>query len=291
MIGVRVHRPTVRGRLRIDRGLLVLIGLVVALASALLAAVWPLTVRTADEAMTESVRGAGAGASVVATLPPRTFRGERVRDADALERFALDVEFTRNELPEGLASVVHPSTASLVSESLSVTGPGPAQDLRLAYVEAPTEPPAVTWVAGGAPQSSAGPGEEDIVLSDKDPPWPVQVGLSERVAAALGLDPGARLVLEDQYGYDVVALVTGIYSPDDPQDPAWAVARGCSARRSAPSTRSSTPMRRRWSRRTRCPTCGWPSPPTSWPNASPSCPTRSESAGSRRRTCGATCST
>jgi putative ABC transport system permease protein len=59
---VRVHRPTVRGRLRADRGLLVLTGLVVALASALLAAVWPLTVRTADEAMAYSVREVGPGA-------------------------------------------------------------------------------------------------------------------------------------------------------------------------------------------------------------------------------------
>ena len=66
---VRMHRPTVRGRLRVDRGLLVLTGLIVALASALLAAVWPLTVRTADEAMAESVREAGPGAAVVATLP------------------------------------------------------------------------------------------------------------------------------------------------------------------------------------------------------------------------------
>ena len=70
---VRVHRPTVRGRLRADRGLLVLTGLVVALASALLAAVWPLTVRTADKAVAETVREAGPGASVVATLPQLPF--------------------------------------------------------------------------------------------------------------------------------------------------------------------------------------------------------------------------
>ena len=76
MMGVRVHRPTVRGRLRVDRGLLVLIGLVVALASALLAAVWPLTVRTADEAMAYSVRQAGPGASVVATVPQPPFDGD-----------------------------------------------------------------------------------------------------------------------------------------------------------------------------------------------------------------------
>lgn len=222
---VRVHGPTVRGRIRVDRGLLVLTGLVVALVAALVAAVWPLTVRTADEAVAESVRDAGPGASVVATLPQPLFRGDRRRDPGAVERFVLDAKFTRNEIPEGLASVVRPGVASLVSPSLTVTGPGPGRDLRLVYVTSPTEPPAVTWVAGGAPGSSAGPGEDGIVLSPEDPPWPVQVGLSERVAQALDLRPGARVAAQDQYGQAVDVLVSGIYSADDPDDPAWTVAR------------------------------------------------------------------
>ena len=88
MMGVRVHRPTVRGRLRVDRGLLVLTGLVVALASALLAAVWPLTVRTADEAMAESVREVGPGASVVATAAAAARRRHAPpRLPDAVARF------------------------------------------------------------------------------------------------------------------------------------------------------------------------------------------------------------
>ena len=85
---VRLHRPTVLGRLRADRGLLLLIGLVVALTTALLAAVSPLTERTADRAVAETVREAGSGAAVVATLPQtadrrrpaaRPGRGRRVR--------------------------------------------------------------------------------------------------------------------------------------------------------------------------------------------------------------------
>jgi putative ABC transport system permease protein len=222
---VRVHRSTVRGRLRVDRGLLVLTGLIVALASALLAAVWPLTVRTADDAMAESVREAGPGAAVVATLPQPSVDGGRRRDPDAPHRFALDAKFRQNEIPERLASVVHPSVASFVSSSLSVDGPGPRRSLRLVYVVSPTEPPAVTWVAGGAPESSAGPGEDDIVVSQGDPPWPVQVGLSERAATALNVEPGARLALEDEDGQAVVVRVSGIYSPDGPDDPAWTVAR------------------------------------------------------------------
>ena len=200
MMRVRVHRPTVRGRLRADRGLLVLTGLVVALASALLAAVWPLTVRTADEAWPRpSARPARA---------PRWWRPCRscpsaataaaTRTRSRGSRRTSRPPGTRS--PTGSASVLRPSVASLISPSLSVSGPGPSRYLRLVYVQSPTEPPAVTWVAGGAPQSSAGPGEDSIVLSEEDPPWPVQVGLSERAAFALDLLPGARLTVEDQYG-------------------------------------------------------------------------------------------
>ena len=225
MMGVRVHRPTVRGRLRVDRGLLVLIGLVVALASALLAAVWPLTVRTADEAMAYSVRQVGPGASVVATVPQPPFDGTRRRLPDAVARLTGDVATTRDMIPDRLASVVRPHLASVISPALQVSGPGPLRFLRLVYAQAPSEPPAVTWVAGVAPQSSAGPDEDEVVLSEEDPPWPVQVGLSEDAAFAIDLEPGDRLTVEDQYGQDIRVRISGIFSPDDPDDPAWTVAR------------------------------------------------------------------
>lgn len=222
---LRVHRPTVRGRLRVDRGLLVLTGLIVALASALLAAVWPLTVRTADDAMAESVRVAGPGAAVVATLPQPASLGDRSRDPNAPDRLALDVKFTQNKIPERLASVLRPSLASFISPSLPVRGPGSIRTLRLVYVQAPTEPPAVTWVAGRAPDSSAGPGEERVVVTEGGPPWPVQAGLSEQAAAALGVEAGDRLTLADEFGRPVVVRITGVYSADEPDDPAWTVAR------------------------------------------------------------------
>ena len=224
-MSLRVHRPTVRGRLRVDRGLLVLIGLVVALASALLAAVWPLTVRTADEAMAYSVRQAGTSASVVATVPQPPFFGERRRLPDAVERLAGDIDTARNMIPDRLQSVVHPQLASVISPALQVTDPGPSRFLRLVYVQAPSEPPAVTWVSGEAPRSSAGRGEDDISLSEEDPPWPVQVGLSEDAAFAVELVPGDRFIVEDQYGQDIKVRVSGIFTPDDPDDPAWTVAR------------------------------------------------------------------
>ena len=128
-------------------------------------------------------------------------------------------------IPDRLESVVRPHLASIISPALKVSGPGPARFLRLVYVQAPSEPPAVTWVAGVAPQSSAGPDEDAVVLSEEDPPWPVQVGLSEDAALAIGLVPGDRLTVEDQFGKDIRVRISGIYSPDDPDDPAWTVAR------------------------------------------------------------------
>lgn len=222
---VRVHRPTVRGRLRVDRGLLVLTGLIVALASALLAAVWPLTVRTADDAMAESIRVAGPGAAVVATLPQPASLGDRSRDPNAADRLALDIKFTQNKIPGGLSAVLSPSRASFISSSLPVKGPGSVRTLRLVYVQAPTEPPAVTWVAGRPPESSAGPGEERVVVTPGGPPWPVQAGLSEQAAGALGVQAGDRLTLADEFGRPVDVRITGIYTADDPDDPAWTVAR------------------------------------------------------------------
>jgi putative ABC transport system permease protein len=225
MMGVRLHRPTVRGRLRVDRGLLVLTGLVVALASALLAAVWPLTVRTADEAMVYSVREAGTSASVVATVPQPLYDGTRRRVPDAVTRMTGDIDTAWNMIPEGLRSILRPHLASLISPALQVTGPGPSRFVRLVYVQAPSEPPAVTWVSGVAPRSSAGPGEDDVTLAEDDPPWPVQVGLSEDAAFAMDLGPGDRVTVEDQFGQDIVVRISGIYEPEDPDDPAWTVAR------------------------------------------------------------------
>lgn len=222
---VRIHWPTLFGRVRADRGLLLLTGVVVALTSALIAAVSPLTTRTADKAVAESIREVGSGASLIATLPQQPIVPERRRQSTAHQRFALDVKFTRNRIPEGLASVVRPTVASLVSELLTVTGAGPRRSLRLVYVESPSDPPEVTWVAGQAPASSAKPGEEDIVLTEDEPPWPVQVGLSERAAVTLDVKPGAQVTALDRFGRAVEVVVSGVFSPDDVDDPAWTVAR------------------------------------------------------------------
>ena len=70
---LRLHRPTITGRLRSDPGPLLLTGLVVALSAALTSAVAPLTEQTAYRAIEHTVRDAGLRATAVSythlTLP------------------------------------------------------------------------------------------------------------------------------------------------------------------------------------------------------------------------------
>ncbi|MXG88098.1 FtsX-like permease family protein [Nocardioides flavescens] len=217
----RPHGPSVRGRLRTDRGLLVLTAAVVALVTALLAAVGPLTVRTADRAVAASVRDAGTRGAVVATVAQPDSRGPRRRDPGSVERLAGDVESARSRMPRVLAAAVRPGVVSLTSKPLQLTDAGPGRYLRLAYVATASGPPSVTWVDGEAPASSAAPGQEAVVVDAAAPPWPVQVGLSTSAASALGVGAGDQLEVEDEARRSVDVRVSGIFSPVDPDDEAW----------------------------------------------------------------------
>lgn len=222
----RLHLPTVRGRLRTDRGLLVLSAAVVAVVTALLAAVAPLTVRTADRAVEDSVRDAGARGAVVAAVPQPDSRGERERDPDSVARLAADEASARARMPRVLADAVRPGVVSLTSKPLQLTGAGPGRYLRLAYVATPAGTPGVTWVEGEAPGSSARPGQEAVALDPGAPPWPVQVGLSTSAASALGVGAGDRLEVEDEARRAVDVRVSGVFEADAPDDAAWLAVPG-----------------------------------------------------------------
>lgn len=206
-----VHLPTVRGRLRTDAGLLLLVAVVVALTTALLALVPPLGERAADDAVAATVRAAGDGAEVVATAP-RGYADPRGtdRDPDAAVVVQQDAEFALSTLPRVLRAVLSPGVATVTSTALQLLDQGPGRYLRLAYLAPATGPPVVEWTAGGPPTGSTG-GE----------PWPVQVGLSEAAVDALGLSPGDRLPAQDEQKRAVVVVVSGVYRATDPDDPAW----------------------------------------------------------------------
>ena len=221
MLRPRLHRPTITGRIRSEPGLLVLIGLVVALTTALTSAVAPMTERTADKAVAASVRDAGPRGAVVATMP-RGYddpRGDE-RDPSSAVELGQDADYARSVLPAELADVLGTALSTLSTPALQLLDEGPGRRLRLVYVAAP-DPPAVTWTAGGAPQASVGDDEARVTVPSSGDPWPVQVGLSEAAAAALGLGPGDRVLAEDEQHRRVEIRVSGVYAPDDPGSGGW----------------------------------------------------------------------
>ena len=117
----------------------------------------------------------------------------RTAAASAHPRLAEDVDDFRDratdELGPGLHAVLHPPVATVISPTLK--SPTAACCVPSS---SPTWPrdgggPDVTWIAGGPPRPAV-PRPTDVEVPYDGPPWPVQVGLSEADAAALGLRPG-----------------------------------------------------------------------------------------------------
>ncbi|GAA1977689.1 hypothetical protein GCM10009798_43640 [Nocardioides panacihumi] len=220
----RLHTATIRGRMRSDPGLLVLIGLVVALTVAVTTAVEPLGERTADRAIAATVRDAGSRGDVVATAPrdygdPTGTKRQPRSDVELRQ----DAEYAHYVLPRRLKAVLRPGVATLTTPSLHLLDNGPGRYLRLVYVDTPQGPPRVTYSSGGAPQAGVGPSRASLTVHPDAGPWPVQVALSQAAASAFGLAPGDRLPAEDDQHRPVSIVVSGVFVPDDADAAAWQV--------------------------------------------------------------------
>jgi putative ABC transport system permease protein len=126
-----------------------------------------------------------------------------------------------NTLDAGLSSVLQPPVATASSISLAVTDGSVQRRVQLEYLLADGGGPAVTWIAGGPPRGSAPAAEEFLEVPRSGPPWPVQAGLSEAAAAALGVRPGAAIPLQDEQRNEYNVKVSGVFRPVDSNDPAW----------------------------------------------------------------------
>jgi putative ABC transport system permease protein len=220
----RLHLPTVWGRWRTDRGLLLLTGLVVALTTALTAAVAPAGERTADRAIAATVHDAGSRGAVVATMPewyddPRG----KTRDPTTAVQVRQDADYARHVLPPELAAVVRPGITTITTPALQLLDAGPGRFLQLAYVETPDGVPAVSYTQGGAPRASVGARRAETGLGPGTDPWPVQVAVSDAVADALDLQVGDRLPARDERGRQVEVRVSGTFMAIRPDDQAWQV--------------------------------------------------------------------
>ncbi|UWZ59838.1 ABC transporter permease [Dactylosporangium aurantiacum] len=223
-----LHWPSIRGRARADAGPLLLAAAVVAAVALLAGAVPPLVRATADDAVRDTVRRAGDNADV--RVHARFERddgptGGRLRApllADEVDDFRDRASF---ELGAGLHAVLQPPVAFVTSPVLSVTDGSVLRTFQLAYLATDGGGPAVTWVAGTAPGPAAAAGTGRLVVAPYvGPPWPVQIGLSETDAAALGLSPGDTVPLKDSHNQVKDVRVSGVFRPADDADPAWRLA-------------------------------------------------------------------
>ncbi|GIJ60722.1 FtsX-like permease family protein [Virgisporangium aurantiacum] len=221
----RVHWPSVRGRARADAGPLLLAGVVLMVVTLLATAAPPLLRATADDAVRDAVRRAGPTADVLTHarwIPDDAPGGGRTRVPDLAE----DVdEFRRraeNALTPDLRRVLRPPTTIVSSPTLRITDGSQLRTFQLNYLadaRGAASATAVTWVAGGPPRPSV---TRDATMSYDAPPWPVQVGLSEADAAALGVGPGDRIPLVDEQKREKHVEVSGVFRPDD--GPGWRLA-------------------------------------------------------------------
>jgi len=219
------------GRARADRWPLALTTLVVALAAFLACAVPRLVAATGRDALHHAVREAGPRTDVTLrraveedALQPRTLHEELAASAREAARTA------RDGMAPDLGHVLTAPVITLATLPLQVTASRRGLDtpvLRTAFVDR-DGPPDVTWVAGRAPRATLT--ARDVVARDPAAPVPVEVGLSQEVAAALGARPGDTLGTRNDVRSSAVialdAVVSGVFRPDDPDDPVWTTVPG-----------------------------------------------------------------
>ncbi|MEU4237338.1 FtsX-like permease family protein [Actinoplanes sp. NPDC026619] len=218
---IPLHWPSIRGRARADLGPLLLVAGVVLVVTLLAAAVPPLMRTTADQAAREAIRRAGTDAAVQVQARWEDDygpNGGRLRSpalAEDVDDFRTRAE---DALDPGLRAVLKPPVTTVSAVTLQVTDGSVQRHFQVDYVQNDHGGPAVTWVIGHAPAGTVTGGVE-IPLNG--PKWEVQVGLSEVEAAALKLRPGDHVPVQDDLRTPYNVLVSGIFRPVDPADPAW----------------------------------------------------------------------
>ncbi len=166
-------------------------------------------------------------------------------------------------LPAALADAVGTPVAVVTTRDLTLTLPAPVAvqlgptEVRLTWV-ARDGGAAVTWTAGTPPGAAGAEGQ-------------VQAGLAAPAAAALGVGPGDALAARAPDGREVAVLVSGVFTTDDPDDPAWCATPGWSGPTPAGPAPPRTALSLLLAMRP-CPTPGWPRAP--WSARSPSGPAR-----------------
>ncbi|GAB3252193.1 FtsX-like permease family protein [Kineosporia babensis] len=214
-----LHLPSIRGRAWAERGPLLLIVAVVALITLVASAVPVLMPRVGTDAARDALERAGSRADLVITAPfepvEATLGGEKIRPASGGDQ---SMEKAETVLGEDLSPHVRAPQSVVTTSELSVGGFGPGRVLFFSYLDTPQGEPEVTWTQGAAPGAWKPAG---FVLR-KGEAATVEVGLSEATARELKVAPGDFIAAVDRSSHTVNVLVSGIFRPVAPSDPAWA---------------------------------------------------------------------
>ena len=214
------------GRARADLWPLTLAVGVIALTS-LLASVTPRLVdRTADAALRDTLATTALPTAVDVTVPFVADSGQtRTLATDLAAQVAERGTALAAALPAGLAAVLAPPVATVTTTPLPMTlarSDLGAVTMSFAYVAQGGEPQ-VQWLDGGP--ATAAPADTTMTQDGRET-WPLQVALSRDTASLLGVQVGDRLPVVDQLSMPMDVTVSGIFIPDDAQDPIWSHAPG-----------------------------------------------------------------
>jgi putative ABC transport system permease protein len=245
-VSARHRTPPARRRPTVDLGTLprralaqagplLLVAVLVALVTAPASAVPRAVARVADDAVRAAVARAGTDADAVVTVGG--YPAGRSYDPEAAQGEIAAAGSIEEGLRTLLGDVVRPPVAVTASVPFAVAPVGPASgspgelSLRLAWTHGDVP---VEWVAGTEPAGWAGAEPVDPDAPDPDAPdpdvaapepaedpEPVQVGLSEAVARALGASAGDPLQAAADDGTVIDLAVTGVFRAVDPDAAGW----------------------------------------------------------------------
>jgi len=214
-----VFTPLVARRAWADRRLLVVSALVVTLTVAVADAVPRRLEQTADAAVAAAAATAGPLGDVLVRAPfdDVMYLGELPSGTDitVVEPAARMAA----ALPPELAAVLGDPVAVVQGVSMPLTVPvevGVAT-LSMAYVWS-AEGPGVDWIAGGPPAATVT--ARDVEAAPYRTDWPIQVALSQDVAARIGVGVGDALSVQGSFtALDI--RVSGVFRARESDDAAW----------------------------------------------------------------------
>lgn len=204
-----------RRRARADRGMVLLLGLLLTAVVVAALAAPRMVAAVADDGARFAVREARPASDLVARMDPGAGSGV-IRDDAAAARTATAVADLDANLPPDVADAVGDPGTAIMAFSWPARPEGVQVVGRIGYAGSDT----VRWVDGEAPAASPQPelaeGETTGNLARR-----VEVGVTVEAARDLGFEVGDEIRVAGLLVTKLTAVVTGTYEVVDPAQPQW----------------------------------------------------------------------